>query len=173
MEDYREDAGTEDYRTRLDILENMLDAVTDYDPDDLAEETLDDLAHVVADQWPALSYRKRVVQWLQAGSPDLDDAPATEHIHDARELISNEHARSVVGSVHNMLGAVLYGVARAVISDTLDGATESDAVENITLAIGDHRARLGVDRYAMAPPYKWTLWHSYDQTATVTVEARD
>ena len=172
-ETIKEQTGTEDYRTRLDVLEDMLDALTDYDPDDLTREQLDDIAQEVADRWPAITYRHRVVQWLQAGSPDLDEAPAVDYVSDVRELISNDNARSLVGSVHQALGVMLYGVAHAVIADAIEDNTHADAVQAVTLAILDHRARLGVDSYAMRPPYRWTLWHSYDQTATVTVTARD
>jgi len=172
-ETVREQTGTEDYRTRLDILEDMADAIADYTADDLTRDQLEDIAWQVANNWPSVSYRKRVVQWLQAGSPDFDDAPDVEHVTDARQLINNDQAPSVCASIHAILGVILYGVAHAVISDTIEDNTHADAVETITLAIGDHRARLGVDRYAMAPPYQWTLWHSYDQTARVIVEPRD
>jgi len=173
METVKEMTGTDDYRTRLDVLEDMLEALTDYDPDNLTDETLDDITHHVAGQWPADAYRLRLVQWLQAGSPDLDETPAVDHVDDVRQLVGDERARSLVRSVDEMLGTILYGVAHAVIDDALDGTTHADAVEAITLAIHDHRARLGVDSYAMRPPYTWTLWQTFNQTARVTVEERN
>jgi hypothetical protein len=172
-ETIREHTGTDDYRTRLDILEDMRDAMADYTADELDADTIEDMARQVADNWPSISYRRRVVQWLQAGSPDFDQAPDVEYITDARQLINNDQAPSVNASINAILGVMLYGVARAVISDTLEDNTHADAVDAVNLAIGDHRTRLDVDRYAMTPPYEWTLWHSWDQTAIVTVEPRD
>jgi len=174
LETVREHTGTDDYRTRLDILEDYAAAVEDEGGHTLPLEELNDIAHQVADQWPAVSYRARLVQWLQAGSPDLDEAPAVEHVSDVRELIGDDQARSLVRSIDEILGVMLYGVARSVIDDTIgDAATTREALEDLARTIGDHRARLNVTGYAMQPPYQWTLWHTYDQTARVIVEPRD
>jgi hypothetical protein len=175
--EWKEQTGTDDYRTRLDILENLADALNGYgaDVDDMTRDQVDEIAHEVADAWPSIFYNGRVVQWLQAGAPDLDGLPAVEWVSDARELIGADSYRSVSLSIHAMLGAVLYGVARAVIDDTigdLDGETPREAVAR---EMAGCRARLGIadNAYAMQPPYQWVLSYSYDRQANVHVEPRD
>jgi hypothetical protein len=87
--------GTDDYRTRLDILEDYASALKNHTRlDTLTPDELDEIAHEVADQWPHIAYRGRVIQWLQAGSPDLDDAPAIEWVSDARKLINDSDSKA-------------------------------------------------------------------------------
>ena len=169
--EYEQMTGTEDTRTRLDILENLVDAI-DNEREGLQRVELDEIAHQVADEWPANNYNGRVVQWLMAGRPDLDDAPAVEWVTDARELIGADSYRSVNLAIHAMLGAVLYGVARAVIDDAIGYADDMDtARRNITQTMAAYRARVMThDGHALTPPYQWTLSHTYDARAVVNVE---
>lgn len=176
--EYKEMTGTDDYRTRLDILENLEDALNGYGTgvDDMTREQLDNIAHEVADEWPSIYYNGRVVQWLRAGSPDLDGLPAVEWVEDTRELIGADSHQSVTLSVHEMLGVVLYGVARAVIDDLLGDMEDGDNVaEEVAREMAGCRARLGIPDggYAMQPPYQWTLAYTMHSTARVHVEPRD
>ena len=176
---HKEITGTDDTRTRLDVLENfasVLNGYRDADLRDMTREQLADIAHEVADEWPHLAYRGRLVQWLQAGAPDIDETPALEWVTDARELIGADSYQSVTLSVHAMIGTVLYGVARAVIDDLLFYIEDGDHIgEEVAREMAGHRARLNIPDggYALQPPYRWTLSHSYDHTTRVTVEARD
>jgi hypothetical protein len=178
MTEWKEQTGTDDYRTRLDILENLASVLDGYGEDvaDMTRDQLDDIAHEVADQWPHVSYRGRVVQWLQAGGPDLDGLPAVEWVEDTRQLINDRDAQSVAGSINTLLGTVLYGVARAVIDDLLGDIEDGDNIgEEVAREMAGHRARLNIPdgHHALQPPYQWTLAYSYDHTTRVHVEARD
>jgi hypothetical protein len=176
--EYKGITGTDDYRTRLDVLENFAGAVNGYrdaDIKDMTRDQLDDIAHEVADEWPSQGYNRRVVQWLQAGSPDLDELPAVDWVSDARELIGADSYRGVTTAIHAMLGAVLYGVARAVIDDLLDDMEDGDNIgEEVAREMAGCRARLEIadNAYALQPPYQWTLAYTIDNTARVHVEAR-
>ncbi len=169
--------GTDDYRTRLDILEDYASALDNHTKlDTLTPDELDEIAHQVADQWPHHGYQNRVIQWLQAGSPDLDDAPAAEWVSDARELINDSDSNSALKAVHAILGTVLFGVALAVINDNVDPDREpAQILEDLANAMGDHRARLRIPdgSHAHTPPYEWTLAYTYDATTRVQVEERD
>ena len=166
--------GTEDIRTRLDILEDLADRLTD---SDVTEDTFDfsTIADEVADRWPSIAWRPRVVQWLQAGSPDLDDTPEVDWVTDVRTLIKDEDSDSVTRSVFTMLGVVLYGVVRAVADDVVDSEDDLEtARKKIADMIADHRARVMThDGDAMTPPYEWVLAYSFDSTSTVVVTPRD
>jgi hypothetical protein len=172
--EYKGITGTDDYRTRLDILENMAYRLKEYG-DTATRPELDEIAHEVADEWPHIAYNGRLIQWLQAGSPDLDELPAVDWVTDARELIGADSYQSVSLAVHAMLGAVLYGVARAVIDDGI-GITSSlqTAQRRISEMMADHRARLQIPdgNHALTPPYQWTLAYTIDNTSRVHVEAR-
>jgi hypothetical protein len=176
--EYKEMTGTDDTRTRLDVLENFASVVNGYgaDVDDMTRDQVEDLAHEVADAWPSHAYNTRVIQWLQAGSPDLDGLPAVEWVSDARELIGADSYRGVTTAIHAMLGAVLYGVARAVIDDLLDDMKDGDNIRaEVAREMAGCRARLGIadNAYALTPPYQWVLAYTTNSTARVHVEARD
>jgi hypothetical protein len=168
--------GTEDYRTRLDILEDYASALDNYgNLEQITPDELDEIAHEVADAWPHHGYRNRVIQWLQAGSPDLD-TPAVEWVEDARQLINDSDSNSAIKAIHAMLGTVLFGVALAVINDNVNPDDSPAQIrEDLALTIGDHRARLRIPdgAHAHTPPYQWTLAYTYDATTRVQVEARD
>jgi hypothetical protein len=173
--EWKEQTGTDDYRTRLDILENMAYRLREYG-DTATRPELDEIAHEVADEWPHIAYQGRIIQWLQAGAPDLDGLPAVEWVSDARELIGADSYRGVTTAIHAMLGAVLYGVARAVIDDLLDDMEDGDNIgEAVAREMAGCRARLDIPdgNHALTPPYQWVLSYSYDRQANVHVVPRD
>lgn len=166
--------GTEDIRTRLDILEDLSDWINDAS---WTEDIFDfsTIADEVGDRWPKSSLRRRFVQWLQAGSPDLDDTPEVDWVTDVRTLIKDVDSDSVTRSVFTMLGVVLYGVVRAVADDVVDSEDDLEtARKKIADMIADHRAKVMThDGDAMTPPYEWVLAYSFDSTSTVVVKPLD
>ena len=156
------------YRQELDILEDL-------------ESALNDCANVgftvteVADQWPENAYNLRVIQWLHAGSPDLDETSVTDWQEDATQLVAPQHRSSISQSIHDMLGAVLFGMANDYLNDVIDfDASPWDCLQAVRTAIAEHRADLMQhDGHAMTPPYQFGVFHSYDKDYTIHVTARN
>ena len=155
------------YRQELDILENLESALNDC-------ANVEDTVIEVADQWPEDAYNLRVIQWLHAGSPDLDETSLTDGYNNTQELIGADSCNSVNKSIHAMLGYVLYGMAYDYIwsvIDTDDHPTE--ALAKVNAAIAEHRADLMQhDGHALTPPYQFGVFHSYDKDYTIQVTAR-
>ena len=156
------------YRQELDILENLASALED-------AISTEEILYQVADQWPEDAYNLRVIQWLHAGGPDLDDTSATDGYQTATELIQRDNQNSVTKSIHDMLGSILYGMAHDYMFDVVNhDDTPTEALDKVNAAIAEHRADLmRHDGYAMTPPYQFGVFHSYDKDYTVHVTARD
>lgn len=152
------------YRQELDILENLASAL---DGADSTEETV----YEVADQWPADPYTLRVLQWLHAGSPDLDETSATDGYDNTQELIGADSCSSVTKSIHAMLGLVLYGMAHDYMFDVVSWEdTSAEALIKVNAAIVEHRADLMKhDGHAMTPPYQFNIYNGHQSTYTVHV----
>jgi hypothetical protein len=155
------------YRQELDILEDLESALNDC-------ANVEETVYEVADQWPEDAYNLRVIQWLQAGSPDLDETSSTDGCQDARELVGADSYNSVSKSIHAMLGAVLHGMALDYIHDVIDIDTSPWAcLDKVRQAIMEHRADLMQhDGHAMTPPYQFGVFHSFDKDYTIHVTAR-
>lgn len=152
------------YRQELDILENLESAL------DNADST-EEIVYQVADQWPADQYTMRVIQWLHAGSPDLDETSITDGNQTATELIQRDHRNSVSQSIHDMLGSVLYGMAHDYMFDVVNHDDHpTEALAKVNAAIAEHRADLMEhDGYAMKPPYQFNIFNGYQGTYTIHV----
>jgi len=152
------------YRQELELLENLEDVLNDYAD---VEETVIE----VCDQWPHHASRRRVIQWLHAGSPDLYETSTTDEYQDARELIAPQHRGSISQSLHDMLGTVLYGMANDYLNDVIDiDASPWDCRLVIETAIAEHRADLMMhDGHAMTPPYQFNIYGGHQATYTIHV----
>ena len=152
------------YRQELELLENLEDVLNDCAN---VEETI----QTVADQWPHHAYNLRVIQWLHAGSPDLDETSVTDGCQDVRELIAPQHRDSISQSLHDMLGSVLYGMASDYIHDVIDvDASPWDCLQAVRAAITEHRLDLMThDGHAMTPPYQFQIWQGHQATYTIHV----
>lgn len=155
------------YRQELDILEDLESAL-----DGCA--SVEDTVYEVADQWPEDAYNLRVIQWLHAGSPDLDETSPTSGYTDTRELIGADSYQSVTLSIHAMLGIILYGMAHDYMWDVVSYDDQPvEALEKVRAAIAEHRSDLMQhDGHAMTPPYQFNVFHSYDKDYTVHVTER-
>lgn len=156
------------YRQELDILENLASALED-------ATSTEEIIYQVADQWPADYYNLRVIQWLHAGSPDLDETSATDGYQTATELIQRDNRGSVTKSIHDMLGSILYGMAHDYMCDVIDydNDTPTEALDKVNAAIAEHRADLMThDGYAMKPPYQFGIFHQFDKDYTIVVTER-
>jgi len=156
------------YRQELDILEDLESALNDC-------ADLENLVFEIADQWPEDAYNLRVIQWLQAGSPDLDETSVTDWQEDATQLVAPQHRSSISQSIHDMLGAVLFGMANDYLNEVIDTDDHpSEALAKVNAAITEHRADLMQhDGHAMTPPYQFGIFHSFDKDYTIHVTARD
>lgn len=156
------------YRQELDILENLEDVIKDC-------ADLEEIVFEIADQWPADPYNLRVIQWLQAGSPDLDETSITDGYQTATELVAPQNRGSLSKSIHDMLGTVLVGMALDYMHDVIDiDSRPWEALATVREAITEHRANLMQhDGHAMTPPYQFGVFHSYDRDYTIHVTARD
>jgi hypothetical protein len=155
------------YRQELDILEDLADMLKDG-----SESDLNLVRDQIADQWPEDAYNLRVIQWLHAGSPDLDEVSLGDAYDHATDMIARSDRNSITKSVHAMLGLVLYGMASDYITDVFDpwSDTPAEALAKVTEAIADHRADLMQhDGHAMTPPYQFQIWQGYDHTYTIHV----
>ena len=124
------------YRQELELLENLEDVLNDCAN---VEETI----QTVADQWPHHAYNLRVIQWLHAGSPDLDETSVTDNTTAATELVAPQHRDSLTKSLHDMLGSVLYGMASDYLNDIVDVDDHpTEALAKVNAAIVEHRADL-------------------------------
>lgn len=153
------------YRQELDILENLESAL--YDCADLEA-----VAWEIADQWPSDAYNLRVIQWLQAGSPDLDDTSVSDCYNTAAELVAPQHRGSLTQSLHDMIGTVLHGIAHDYISDVIDvnDDTPVEALDKVRAAIAEHRADLMQhDGHALTPPYQFSIYNGHQATYTIHV----
>ena len=152
------------YRQELDILENLESALNDC-------ANVEEIVYEIADQWPADQYTMRVIQWLHAGSPDLDETSVTDSTTAATELVQRDHRNSVSQSVHDMLGSVLYGMAHDYMFDVVNHDDHpTEALAKVNAAIVEHRADLMEhDGYAMKPPYQFNIYNGYQGTYTVHV----
>jgi hypothetical protein len=152
------------YRQELDILENLESAL------DGADST-EEIVYQVADEWPADQYTMRVIQWLHAGSPDLDETSVTDNNQTATELVQRDHRNSVSQSVHDMLGAILYGMAHDYLYDIVNHDDHpTEALAKVNAAIAEHRADLMQhDGYAMKPPYQFNIYSGHQATYTIHV----
>ena len=152
------------YRQELELLENLQDVLNDCAN---VEETI----YSVADQWPHHAYNMRVIQWLHAGSPDLDETSVTDSNQTAIELVQRDHRNSVTQSLHDMLGSVLYGMAHDYMFDVIDHDDHpSEALAKVNAAIADHRSNLMMhDGHAMKPPYQFNIYNDHQATYNITV----
>jgi hypothetical protein len=152
------------YRQELELLENLEDVLNDC-------ASVEEMVYSVADQWPADQYTMRVIQWLHAGSPDLDETSVTDSNQTAIELIQRDHRDSVTQSIHDMLGSVLYGMAHDYMFDIVSGDDLPwEALSKVKLEIMEHRADLMEhDGYAMKPPYQFNIFNGYQGTYTIHV----
>lgn len=166
----------EDYRQQLEVLEDLESVlgweVKHGDRDngkDTTRDDVDEMVEQVAQDWPSVYYRERLLQWLQAGTPDLDDTTGADWVNNTRELVSEANARTVVGSVHDMLGAILYAQASDYLASVIGKAdTVAEAYTAVLLEAVEHRTRLNTD-YATRPPYEYTVWTMGNSKHTVTV----
>ena len=157
------------YRQELELLENLENVLNDCAN---VEETIQE----VADQWPHHAYNLRVIQWLHAGSPDLDETSVTDSNQMgawllATELVAPQHRDSISQSLHDMLGSVLYGMASDYLNDIVDADDHpTEARAKVLAAIAEHRADLMQhDGHAMTPPYQFQIWQGHDHTYTIHV----
>ena len=152
------------YRQELELLENLEDVLNDCAN---VEETIQE----VADQWPHDANNRRVIQWLHAGSPDLDETSVTDGYLDVRHLVAPQHRDSISQSLHDMLGSVLYGMASDYLNDIVDADDHpAEARAKVLAAIAEHRADLMQhDGHAMTPPYQFQIWQGHDHTYTIHV----
>ena len=155
------------YRQELDILEDLESALNDC-------ANVEETVYEVADQWPEDAYNLRVIQWLHAGSPDLDETSSTDGYNNTQELIGADSCNSVSKSVHAMLGFVLYGMAHDYMFDVVNyDDTPTEALDKVRAAITEHRADvMQHDGHAMTPPYQFGVFHSFDKDYTIHVTAR-
>ena len=162
------DTRTLSYRQELDILENVECALNDC-------ANVEDTVFEVADQWPEDAYNLRVIQWLHAGSPDLDETSATDGYQTATELVRPENLNSISKVIHDMIGTALFGMAKDYMFDVVDYDDHpTEARAKVLAAIAEHRADLMQhDGHAMTPPYQFGVFHSYDKDYTIHVTARD
>jgi hypothetical protein len=155
------------YRQELDILENLESALNDC-------ANVEDTVFEVADHWPTDPYTLRVLQWLHAGSPDLDETSATDGYQTATELVRPENRNSISKAIHDMIGTALFGMARDYMFDVVDPDDHpTEARAKVLAAITEHRADLMKhDGHAMTPPYEFGVWYGYDHDYTVHVTPR-
>lgn len=152
------------YRQELELLENLEDVLNDC-------ANVEETVYSVADQWPHDAYNLRVIQWLHAGSPDLDETSVTDSNQTAVELIQRDHRNSVSQSLHDMLGAVLYGMAHDYLYDIVNHDDHpTEALAKVNAAIAEHRADLMMhDGHAMTPPYQFNIYSGHQATYTIHV----
>lgn len=152
------------YRQELELLENLEDVLNDC-------ASVEEMVYSVADQWPHHAYNRRVIQWLHAGSPDMDETSVTDSNQTATELVQRDHRNSVTQSIHDMLGAVLYGMAHDYLYDVVNYDDKPwEALDKVRAAITEHRLDLMThDGHAMTPPYEFQIWQGHDYTYTVHV----
>jgi hypothetical protein len=152
------------YRQELDILENLEDALNDC-------ANVEETVYSVADQWPHHAHNLRVIQWLHAGSPDLDEISLGDAYDSTTDIISGNDRNSVTASLHAMLGVVLYGMAHDYMFDIVSGDDLPwEALAKVKLEIMEHRADLMQhDGYAMKPPYQFNIYSGHQATYTIHV----
>jgi hypothetical protein len=152
------------YRQELDILEDLASALEE-------ATSTEEVVYSVADQWPADYYNLRVIQWLHAGGPDLDDTSATDGYQTATELVQRDNRNSVTKSIHDMLGSILYGMAHDYMFDVVNyNDTPAEALDKVNAAIAEHRSDLMThDGYAMKPPYQFNIYSGHQATYTIHV----
>lgn len=162
----------QDYRQQLQVLEDLESALeweTKHGDPDKTRDELDEMVEQVAQDWPSVYYRERLLQWLQAGTPDLDDTTSNDWVSDVSELIKPNNRQSVVSSLDNMLGAILYAQARDYLAGVIAASnTVAEAYTAVLLEAVEHRTHLAT-AYAMAPPYRYTVWTMGNTKHTVTV----
>ena len=152
------------YRQELELLENLESALNGC-------ANVEETVYEVADQWPEDAYNLRVIQWLHAGSPDLDETTMTDGYGNTQELIGADSCNSVSKSVHAMLGFVLYGMAHDYMFDVIDHDDRPwEALAKVNAAIAEHRADLMMhDGHAMKPPYQFNIYSDHQATYNITV----
>ena len=152
------------YRQELELLENLQDVLNDC-------ASVEETVYSIADQWPHHANNMRVIQWLHAGSPDLDEVSLGDAYDHATDIISGNDRNSITASLHAMLGVVLYGMAHDYMFDVIDHDDRPwEALTKVNAAIAEHRSDLMMhDGHAMTPPYQFNIYNGHQATYTIHV----
>jgi len=159
------------YRQELDLLENIESAL-EYNH---AEINVDEIAQEIANEWPSDYYADRVIQWLHAGQPDIDDTAAGEWTDDITKTLDEGDTESLTKTLHTVTGVILQTLAFDYLGDVIElwDDTNQEALTKIHAEINEHRAHIMEhDGLALTAPYQFhlTTSHSNRYTVHVTVD---
>ena len=153
------------YRQELDLLENLKNVLKYTSDTPLDEMIFDECA-----SWPSDHYAERRVQWIMAGYPDLND----EYEEDVTLYLSTDTKRSIITTLHALIGVALADLARQYTHTVIDidEDTPETALINVRTAIADHRDTLGltgIDQHALSAPYGYAVMYTNQHRHDVVV----